>query len=231
MNSSASRLSIYILMLMVSLALAACGADKNLSTTSTSIAAETGSLPGDPGYVSGYQPGGQTPTEPILSQPTTTVTAGNAGAAGQLPTSTSTTGAPTSPTTVYQESDSGLSWTGTWSISESFRYEQGQAKVRLSQEMGASLTFTFSGTRCYMLAFQSDTAGVAKVTIDGRSPVEVDLFRHGAAVPIRARVWDSGALTDGIHTVTLSCTGQKNPASQGVAIVVDAVEIMGSVVM
>ena len=41
-------------------------------------------------------------------------------------------------------------------------------------------------------------------------------------------MWDTGTLSDGIHTIKIEWTGKKNPAATGSAIAVDAFDILGT---
>ena len=64
--------------------------------------------------------------------------------------------------------------------------------------------------------------GIARVTIDGVSMHVVDLYKA-------KRIWqfaqNYGGLADGIHTVVIEVTGQKNPAATDSKVVFDAAVI------
>ena len=44
---------------------------------------------------------------------------------------------------------------------------------------------------------------------------------------LQQKVWGSGQLEPGPHTVTITCTGAKNPSSNGTAINLDALDVTG----
>jgi len=63
------------------------------------------------------------------------------------------------------------------------------------------------------------------VTLDGAAPVEVDLYGSFA---FKQRVWSSGTIAEGTHTLRIDYTGTKNAASSGYTIGVDAFDVVGS---
>jgi hypothetical protein len=91
---------------------------------------------------------------------------------------------------------------------------------------GASVTVTFVGTSLTWVSLVTDYAGMAKVTVDGKAFAPVDLY--GQQAQYRRAVYSTGTLPSGTHTVTISCTGQKNPSSRGTYIFVDAFLVSGS---
>jgi lysophospholipase L1-like esterase len=68
---------------------------------------------------------------------------------------------------------------------------------------GMSLTFTFTGDRCKLMAAKSSSAGRLNIAVDGAAGTVVDTFQSGNAVG-GFQVWDSGALTRGAHTVVVT---------------------------
>ncbi len=64
------------------------------------------------------------------------------------------------------------------------------------------------------------------MTLDGSAPVVVDLYNSGTLS--QQRVWNSGTLVSGNHTIKIEWTGTKNASATATAIGVDAIEVLGS---
>ena len=63
------------------------------------------------------------------------------------------------------------------------------------------------------------------MTLDGTNRGTVDLY--SATTTWQQKVWGTGPLTSGPHTVTISCTGLKRAAAAGTDIDADAFDING----
>ena len=88
------------------------------------------------------------------------------------------------------------------------------------------MTVAFEGTYLAWICKKSPAYGKAKVTLDGRSLGTVDLY--SASTGWQQKVWGTGTLEYGPHTVTIAWTGTKNAASTGTNISVDAFDVVGS---
>jgi len=133
--------------------------------------------------------------------------------------------APPAPSgTRYQQTNPLLVYAGTWS-SSSTSYASG-GSFRYVNRAGASVTVHFSGTSLTWIAKKSSVYGKAKVTVDGGSPVIVDLY--SASVKWQQKVWSTGALPQGDHVVKIEWTGSKNASASGTNINVDAFDIVGT---
>jgi trimeric autotransporter adhesin len=66
------------------------------------------------------------------------------------------------------------------------------------------------------------------VTADGGDSKMVDLY--GATTQWQQKVWDTGAVAPGTHTVKIEWTGEKAPAASGTNINVDAFDVTGVLV-
>ena len=64
------------------------------------------------------------------------------------------------------------------------------------------------------------------MTVDGGEPVLVDLYDK--ATRWKQKIWDSGPLASGPHTVRIEWTGTKSVSGGGTTITVDAFDILGS---
>ena len=123
----------------------------------------------------------------------------------------------------YQQNDTHFTYMGPWSgawtpvaSSGSFRYVNAP---------GSAVNVTFDGTYLAWVAKKSKTSGKAWVRVDSDAPVLVDLYSPNNEY--KKRVWNTGLLTDGPHSVSIYWTGQKNPAATGTYVNVDAFDVMG----
>jgi subtilisin family serine protease len=132
---------------------------------------------------------------------------------------------PIPPTTRYEQTDSRLVWTGTWTTSSSSVYSGGSH--RYANAAGASVTVTFSGTYLAWIAKMSPLYGRAQVTVDGTTVSYVDLY--SATTRYKQKVWNTGLLAAGLHTVRIQWTGHKSVSTGGTNISVDAFDVAGSV--
>jgi hypothetical protein len=129
--------------------------------------------------------------------------------------------APAPTATRYQQADSHLVYSGTWKTF-SASGASGGSYVRTS-EGSSSVTVTFTGTYMAWIATAGTTLSKAYVSLDGGAAQSVDLAR--SAVAYQQRVWNTGTLSSGNHTVEI----WRNPADvAGKFISVDAVEVVGT---
>jgi serine/threonine protein kinase len=163
-------------------------------------------------------------------------TATTTTATSVVPTTTSTTIASTTTTiatttiavanpTRYEQTESRLVYAGTWRTDASDS-ASGSSFV-FSDSGGASVSVTFEGTNLAWIAKKAPAYGKAKVTLDGKSLGTVDLY--SASTRWQQKVWGTGTLNSGLHTVTIARTGTKNTAATGTNINVDAFDVVGSV--
>jgi hypothetical protein len=129
-----------------------------------------------------------------------------------------------SPATLYEQSEPQLTYLGAWNSSTEAPASGGDFAYAGSP--GASLTISFEGSHLVWVAKTGRFYGQATVTLDGGDPSTVDLY--GPVSLYQQEVYDTGALADGPHTLTLEFAGTKNAASIGYLVDVDAFEITGS---
>jgi hypothetical protein len=89
---------------------------------------------------------------------------------------------------------------------------------------GETLTLPFRGTGISWVGYRGPDGGIATVQIDGGSPVEVDTY--APAAKFQEVVFTASGLADTNHTLTITATGLRNPASSAPRIVVDAFDVM-----
>jgi hypothetical protein len=126
--------------------------------------------------------------------------------------------------TRYQDSDPGLTYTGTWQTGTTSLASGGS--VRLTDSPG-SVSVTFTGTYLAWISAKASTYGIAHVAVGGNDAGMVDLY--SSSTVWRQNIW-STMLPEGTYTVTITWTGQKNPAASFSYIGLDAFDVMGSVV-
>ncbi len=127
------------------------------------------------------------------------------------------------PVTGYEQSDTRLYYSGTWTVGSSSVYSGSSYKY--TNTAGSFVTLAFNGTGLSLLATKSPSQGKALVSVDGGASVTVDLYRSATAY--KQTVF-SITLANGLHTVKITRAGTKNPASTGYTINLDALAIAGS---
>ncbi len=124
----------------------------------------------------------------------------------------------------HEQTDSLLTYAGAWTTTSTASASGGS--FAFANATGTSVTVHFTGTALTWIAKKSPVYGKAKVTIDGGDPVIVDLY--GASVLWRQKVWDTGTLDSGAHTVKIEWTGTKRAAATGTNVNIDAVAVSGA---
>jgi len=125
----------------------------------------------------------------------------------------------------YEQADTNFCYTGTWTVGSTA--SASGSSLRYATAAGSSVTLKFTGTQAAWIAKTSPSSGKASLTLDGGSPEELDLYSSGTLW--KQKVWDSGPLTYGAHTIRIDRTGKKSDASSGIDINVDAFDIAGAV--
>jgi hypothetical protein len=89
---------------------------------------------------------------------------------------------------------------------------------------GSVATLTFTGTEIALHAVKDVDQGEMDISVDGGSPTVVDDY-----APTRIAggvVWTSPTLSEGTHTLTITCAGTHDGSSSGNNIALDSVDIM-----
>jgi len=141
---------------------------------------------------------------------------------------TTTAGVTAATLARYEESDPRLAYSGDWStITDDAA--SGTSLFQAADPL-ASVTVTFEGTYLAWIARRSPVYGMAEVTLDGQNLGTIDLYDAGAGMGRQQKVWGSGTLEPGVHTVTISCTGEKNPAATDTIVGIDAFDVVGALI-
>jgi hypothetical protein len=123
----------------------------------------------------------------------------------------------------YQQNDSHFEYSGRWKTSLSDSASGGS--YAFTNSTGASVEITFVGTHLSLIAKKSPKYGKAKVALDGKNLGTIDFY--GTNAVYQQKVWGSGTLKPGKHTVTITCTGTKRAAATDTNINLDAVVVTG----
>ena len=89
---------------------------------------------------------------------------------------------------------------------------------------GETLTLPFRGTGISWVGYRGPDGGIAYVQIDGGAPIAVDTY--APSVKYQEVVFTATGLADTNHTLTITASGQSNPASRAARVVVDAFDVM-----
>jgi hypothetical protein len=129
--------------------------------------------------------------------------------------------------TRYEQNNSAFAYVGTWYGNPSAPSASG-GSFRYTNVSGASVTVNFTGTYLAWITKKSPVYGVAEVFVDGQDMGTVDLYSSGELW--KQKVWDTGTLSYGTHTVTVLCTGDKNVSADDAFVGIDAFDIIGTLV-
>ena len=125
----------------------------------------------------------------------------------------------------YDDTDPALSYVGTWSHVANQSYTSGDYKQTesFSDTTGDSVSLTFTGTAVQWIAPTASNHGIADVYLDGNQVATVDGYSPGNV--FQQVLYSASGLSDTTHTLKIVVSGQKNPASNGTFVSVDAINV------
>ncbi|HEY7048445.1 MAG TPA: beta-galactosidase [Jatrophihabitantaceae bacterium] len=129
-------------------------------------------------------------------------------------------------TYTYDDADSALQYSGSWShVGPEVGYTSGEyhQTESFSNTTGDSVTVPFTGTGIRWIASKAGNHGMADVYLDGTKTATVDTY--GSSTVNQQVQWSASGLADGAHTLKIVVTGQKNSASSGTFVPVDAIDV------
>jgi beta-galactosidase GanA len=128
----------------------------------------------------------------------------------------------------YDDADPALSYSGTWTHANASNsnYTNGDydSTESWSQTTGSSMSVTFNGTAVQWIGPKNTNGGIAAVSIDGGTPVDVDTY-DSAGKEFQQVLFSATGLPAGAHTLTITVTGTKNPAATADTVVIDAINV------
>lgn len=124
----------------------------------------------------------------------------------------------------YEQSDIRFAFAGPWLTYSAAPLSGGSHAFTGSA--GSSVTLTFFGTRLDLVGMTGPKFGYAQVSVDGAAPTTVDCYSPDTLV--QQLVYTTGDLADGLHSVTVTCTGTKRAEADDACVSVDAVLVTGT---
>jgi len=127
----------------------------------------------------------------------------------------------------YDDASSTLSYTGSWThAGPGAGYTAGDydGTESWSTQSGASMSVTFSGTAVQWIGPKNTNGGIADVYLDGNLAGTVDTYA-AAGKEFQQVLFSQTGLAQGSHTLTISVTGQRSPASSADTVVIDAINV------
>ncbi|MCL5098708.1 MAG: hypothetical protein M1608_14495, partial [Candidatus Omnitrophica bacterium] len=100
-----------------------------------------------------------------------------------------------------------------WSTEKNAVYYQGA--IKLCNEAGNSVAFSFPGSAIYWRAIPSQDGGKADVYLDGQFKTTVDLYFWDTPLVFQFAFIKTGLDPSAMHTIKILARGDKNPASTG----------------
>jgi hypothetical protein len=111
-----------------------------------------------------------------------------------------------------------------WSGSGASNFPELPVTAQETYAAGETVTLPFRGTAISWVGYRGPDGGIATVQVDGGAPTEVDTYSPMAK--FQPVVFTATGLADANHTLTITATGRRNPASTAARIVVDAFDIV-----
>lgn len=125
---------------------------------------------------------------------------------------------------IYQETNSAISYSGTWNT-QSFSSAYGGSLKYTSGSGGQQARFTFFGSEVAWVSFKDSDRGIADVYLDGAKASTVDLYSN-PGYPRKVAFARKGLDPTVAHTLEVRTTGTKNAASSGKRVDVDAFVVL-----
>jgi gas vesicle protein len=161
---------------------------------------------------------------PAIVPATTTTSIAPTTTIATTTTTTATTTTTIVTSTRYEQTESSLVYTGAWSTTPDGSASGGS--FLFANSSGASVSVTFEGTYLAWIAKKAPVYGKAEVTLDGKILGTIDLYSE--SIGWQQKVWGTGTLKSGLHTVTIAWTGTKNTAATDTNISVDSFDVVGT---
>lgn len=120
-----------------------------------------------------------------------------------------------------EEDDPALIYTGTWN-----RFEHDDSSggtFNWSDDISATLKFTFEGTGITWWVIKGPTMGKARVYMDGEDMGLIDLYSPDFTLPQPLSRTD---LVYGAHTAVIEVSGKQNPNALYFIVNIDALEVV-----
>ena len=124
----------------------------------------------------------------------------------------------------YESNDPAITYSGTWTLDNAAASASG-GEVHYSSTAGSDATLEFDGDAVSLITAKGPAEGMAKVTIDGTTVEDLDLYQFGAKVwQVHKRYTAQPA---GRHVLKVALRGTKNVLSTGYDVVIDGFVVEG----
>ncbi len=128
-------------------------------------------------------------------------------------------------TYTYDDTSPALDYSGNWSHVSDQSYTSGDydQTESFSDTAGDSMSVTFTGTAVEWIAPTASNHGIADIYLDGDQVATADGYSSGTN--FQQVEYSVSGLTDTTHTLEIVVSGQKNSASGGTYVSIDAINV------
>jgi hypothetical protein len=135
---------------------------------------------------------------------------------------------PPVPTTTVDANSTGagvdqFSYSSGWGVANGVS-DMYAGTANWTHTAGSTAQFQFLGNQVALHAVRDVDQGTMTVSVDGSAPVTID--DYAATRNASGIVWTSPVLAGGTHTLTVTATGQQNPASSGDTVALDSADVL-----
>ena len=128
---------------------------------------------------------------------------------------------------VIEDTDGGIgvgrvSYGGNWTVCGGCLPTTPNRSFEYSLTAGDTATVQFTGTQVKIYGVKERAGGIASVQLDNGPSTNVDTY---ASTSSNALIYDSGVLSNGVHTAILTNLGKRNAASAAFAVSFDRAEV------
>jgi subtilisin family serine protease len=117
-----------------------------------------------------------------------------------------------------EQNHASVSYTGSWSTTNSSSYSGGSAKYTVSK--GSAAEISFNGESIKLVGYKGKNNGKANIYLDGKLVKTVDYY--SSSTQTKVTIYEATNLSKGFHTLKITNRGDKNSASTGTNINVDS---------
>lgn len=121
----------------------------------------------------------------------------------------------------YDDQDQRVEYKGNWWPDHQFPQSSGQS-ITYSEKPGDTFRIAFTGSAITYVFTKALNRGIAEARIDGGPPIRINQYSPSTQWQEKQRL---GGLSPGAHTLEVRVSGEKDPASGGLFVDLDAFEV------
>jgi len=121
----------------------------------------------------------------------------------------------------YEDGDQKVEYKGKWWPDHQFPQSSSQS-ITYSDKPGDTFRFAFNGSTVTYVFTEALNRGIAEVRIDDGPPVRINQYSRATQWQTKQRF---GGLSAGNHTLEVKVSGDKDPASGGLFVDLDAFDV------